>query len=84
MEEPIRDREISYELSPQTFIENSRDIRQVSPGEWALACHARAQSHRLQARARALRRTSQVLMERHQRWAQSSAHPSPKCTYSVR
>jgi len=62
MEEPIRDRAISYELSPQTFIENSRDIRQVSPGEWALACHARAQSHRLQARARALRRTSQVLI----------------------
>jgi len=54
MEEPRRDREISYELPPQTFIERSRDIRQVSHCEWALARRARAQSRRLQEQAREL------------------------------
>ena len=63
MREPIRDRDISDELPPQTPIEKSRDIRQVSHCEWSLARRARAQSRCLHERARELIRTSEVLKE---------------------
>jgi len=64
MREPIRGLDIADELPPQTPIEKSRDIRQVSYCEWSLARRARTNSCHLQERARALIRTSQALMER--------------------
>ena len=69
MGEPVRALEISYELPPQTPLEKSRDIRQVSHCEWSLARRARAKSRRLQEWARALIRASQALMERQKRGA---------------
>jgi hypothetical protein len=77
MREPLRDLDISDELPPQTPIEKSRDIRQVSHCEWALARHARAKSRRLYEQARALREESQALMEHQPRRASSQAQQSP-------
>jgi hypothetical protein len=69
MGEPTRDLAISYELPPQTLIEKSRDIRQVSHCECALARRAYVQSRRLHEWARELIRASQALVERQKRGA---------------
>src|SRR5215471_2501866 len=54
MEEPRRDLALSCELPPPSPIETSRDVRQVSHCEWALARRTRILSRRLQAQARQL------------------------------
>jgi len=57
---------MAFLLPPETPIEKSRNVRQVSHCEWALAHRARTTSHRLHEQARQLRRESQALIEHHQ------------------